>query len=116
MLFSRYKLVPGIAESSYGTQVAALAGIPRSICERAQKVAHEFALDSKSKQETRKQSRIPVSTLADLKFLIETGSTMAEADDEQEAALLLNQLNVVREEIARLRQGQATKGLAQECT
>ena len=95
-------MVPGIAESSYGTQVAALAGIPHEICERAQAVAKEFALDSKSKQDMRTQSRIPVSTLSDFKFLTSISATIADEDDEEDGRKLLDQLEVVREQVNNL--------------
>ncbi|KDN37684.1 hypothetical protein K437DRAFT_296514 [Tilletiaria anomala UBC 951] len=102
-----YKLVPGIAESSYGTQVAALAGIPREICDRAQAVALEFAQDSKAKQAKRMQSRISVATLADFEFLLEVAVTVAGEGDEKEgggdgAAIIAAQLDIVRGQVSNL--------------
>lgn len=38
-----YKLVPGVASSSFGMNVAALAGLPKPIVARADAIAHRFA-------------------------------------------------------------------------
>jgi DNA mismatch repair ATPase MutS len=40
-----YRLVPGVAESSFGLNIAQLAGLPRSVVDKASVVAAEFEAD-----------------------------------------------------------------------
>lgn len=71
-----YKLIPGIAESSYGTEVAELAGVPTSICQRATAISQEFAQamkDTESKRLKNMENRIGVATLSDFSLLFRTG-------------------------------------------
>lgn len=51
-----YKLVDGIAESSYGTEVAALAGIPPEICTRAHSISKSFLESTREMEEQRKHN------------------------------------------------------------
>ncbi|PWN40848.1 DNA mismatch repair protein Msh6 [Ceraceosorus guamensis] len=84
-----YRLVPGIAESSYGTQVAALAGVPHTICDRAMQVSKEFSEASKALQAQRTHSRISVATLADFAHLVKRVSS----DDTED---LSRQLGIIK--------------------
>lgn len=101
-----YRLIPGIAESSYGTQVAALAGVPISICDRAQSVSKEFMVASKALQAQRAQSSIPVATLADFAHLFRCAAAPQPAADDEEAqaeqATIVSQLNVIKAQVASL--------------
>ena len=65
-----YRLVPGIAESSYGTQVAALAGVPDAVCERAARVSQEFFDAAAEQQQRRAHSRVPLESLCDFARLV----------------------------------------------
>ena len=64
-----YRLTSGIAESSYGTQVAALAGVPSAVCARAADVSRAFFDDSAVQQARRRHSRIALETLSDFSCL-----------------------------------------------
>lgn len=71
-----YKLVPGIAESSYGTEVAELAGVPTSICERATMISREFAdtmRDTEAQRLGKLGNRLGVATLSDFSLIFRTG-------------------------------------------
>ncbi|KAK0537132.1 DNA mismatch repair protein msh6 [Tilletia horrida] len=94
-----YRLVPGIAESSYGTQVAALAGVPHEICDRAEAVSKEFMESIKRQQAERSVSSIPVSALSDVSYLFKLAEReTAPAGDE--ALLLSRQLSIMKAQIA----------------
>ena len=66
-----YKLVSGIASSSFGTHVASLAGVPTTVVDRADVVSTDFAKQFKEKIEgRRKQDRLPLVLQADFAYLI----------------------------------------------
>lgn len=73
-----YTLIAGIAESSYGTQVAALAGLPRDVTDRAAVVAKEFEQASTAEQSARTHARLPPSTIADFAYLVGLGEGAAD--------------------------------------
>jgi DNA mismatch repair protein MSH6 len=68
-----YKLIDGIATSSFGTHVANLAGVPTDVVERAEVISKDFASKFKEKLEgKRKQSassRLPIDIQADFAYL-----------------------------------------------
>ncbi|EPS94078.1 hypothetical protein FOMPIDRAFT_1170017 [Fomitopsis schrenkii] len=67
-----YKLVEGIASSSFGTHVASLAGVPRNVVERADVVSKDFALQFKEKIEGKRSKasgRLPLVAQADFAYL-----------------------------------------------
>lgn len=71
-----YKLVPGIAESSYGTEVAALAGVPIEICDRATRISREFAASTKAAEAQRLEklgNALNVAALSDFALLFKAG-------------------------------------------
>lgn len=111
-----YTLVPGIAESSYGTQVAALAGLPRAVTDRAGVVSQQFEEATKAEQQQRMHSRLGPSTLADFAYLVGVGESTAQvscvrdgsaqdhtpkAADAFQNELLLSQLDVLAETVGR---------------
>lgn len=105
VLLYSYRLVPGIAESSYGTQVAALAGVPTEICDRASSVSREFLASSKEIQAQRSQSRIPMASLSDFAYLFKLGAGAqggALPDDEEDAKTICSQLDVIRAQVKAL--------------
>jgi len=66
-----YKLVSGIASSSFGTHVASLAGVPTTVVDRADVVSSDFAKQFKEKIEgKRKQARLPLVLQADFAYLM----------------------------------------------
>lgn len=85
-----YKLVDGVAEASYGTQVAALAGVGREVTSHARAVSQAF----QSESEKGKTARIKASTLSDFAFLV--GASACQAAPAQ--------LDVVRQAITWPRQ------------
>jgi len=71
LIFS-YKLVEGVATSSFGTHVASLAGVPLEVVESADVVPKDFALNFKEKVEGKKSkasSRFPLVAQADFAYL-----------------------------------------------
>ncbi|EMD35324.1 hypothetical protein CERSUDRAFT_124668 [Gelatoporia subvermispora B] len=67
-----YKLVEGVASSSFGTHVANLAGVPIEVVERAEVVSKDFAQQFKEKTEGKKakvSGRLPVVAQADFAYL-----------------------------------------------
>jgi DNA mismatch repair protein MSH6 len=69
-----YKLVEGIAKSSFGTHVANLAGVPFEVVERAEHVSKEFAKQFKERMELKQKenasARMPLNIQADWAFLV----------------------------------------------
>jgi DNA mismatch repair protein MSH6 len=67
-----YKLVKGIATSSFGTHVARLAGVPEPVVERADAVSADFVRQFAERINGRKQTaatRFPLSAQADFAYL-----------------------------------------------
>lgn len=95
-----YKLVEGVAESSYGTQVAHLAGVPAKICDRANDISLEFAAATKEQQAQRTTSALPMATLSDFAYLFKLGSGPAEPQVNTQQ--IVSQLNVIRSQITRV--------------
>lgn len=94
-----YRLVDGVAESSYGTQVAHLAGVSAKICDRASDISKEFALATKQQQAQKTTSALPMSTLSDFAYLFGLGQRGA-SDDE--GSQLAAQLEVIRAQVQRI--------------
>ena len=68
-----YKLVEGVASSSFGTHVANLAGVPIEVVERADVVSKDFARQFKEKIEGKKKNKgasiLPLTAQADFAYL-----------------------------------------------
>ena len=68
-----FKLVEGVAESSFGTHVANLAGVPLPVVERADVISKTFAQQFQEKLQTKKKhdasSRLPLVAQADFTYL-----------------------------------------------
>jgi DNA mismatch repair protein MSH6 len=67
-----YKLVAGVASSSFGTHVANLAGVPTEVVQRAEIVSENFAKQFKEKMESNKNkvaSTMPLAVQADFAYL-----------------------------------------------
>ncbi|KAK4686504.1 DNA mismatch repair protein MSH6, partial [Tremellales sp. Uapishka_1] len=93
-----YKLVPGIAKSSYGTHVASLAGVPKSVVDRADSVSAEFFEAFKDKLTTRRRSALPLVAQADVKWLLMLAFGLV---GDESPAKTMEQFNVVREIVER---------------
>ncbi|CDR88581.1 related to MSH6-DNA mismatch repair protein [Sporisorium scitamineum] len=111
-----YRLVDGIAESSYGTQVAALAGVPLDICDRAAVVSKQFAEATKASQAEKNKSAIPLALLSDFVHLFKLTKEQAPASSDRNAAAkaltTLSQLEIIRSQVAVLARGPAAKSHA----
>ncbi|KAJ7702418.1 DNA mismatch repair protein msh6 [Mycena rosella] len=73
-----YKLVEGVATSSFGTHVANLAGVPLEVVERADLISKKFAQQFKEKSLERQKSnaagRLPLAAQADFAYLFGLGT------------------------------------------
>lgn len=81
-----YKLVEGVASSSFGTHVANLAGVPMEVVERADVVSKDFARNFKEKIEgkkTKASGRLPLVLQADFAYLISVATGKVELPDEK---------------------------------
>ncbi|KAG6333930.1 hypothetical protein ID866_5162 [Astraeus odoratus] len=68
-----YKLVEGVASSSFGTHVASLAGVPAEVVSRAELVSNDFAKQFKARMDGKKKSlasKLPLVAQADFKYLL----------------------------------------------
>ncbi|TDL25149.1 DNA mismatch repair protein Msh6 [Rickenella mellea] len=72
-----YKLIDGIASSSFGTHVANLAGVPMEVVKRAEVVSNDFARQFKERIEGKRTSTLPLVAQADFAYLVgvATGKT-----------------------------------------
>jgi DNA mismatch repair protein MSH6 len=72
-----YKLINGVAESSFGTHVANLAGVPLPVVERADTISKDFAQKFKEKlqikQEQYASAKIPLVAQADFAYIYKLG-------------------------------------------
>ena len=69
-----YKLIHGVAESSFGTHVANLAGVPLDVVERAALISNDFARQFKEKLRIRyASSKMPLVAQADFAYLFKLG-------------------------------------------
>nr|DBA11345.1 TPA_inf: MSH6 [Testicularia cyperi] len=102
-----YRLVDGVAESSYGTQVAALAGVPHEICDRAALVSKQFADATKANQADKNRSAIPIALLSDFAHLFKLAKTAApnagsDKNAHAKALTMVSQLDIIRSQVASL--------------
>ncbi|KAI6168433.1 DNA mismatch repair protein Msh6 [Pisolithus thermaeus] len=68
-----YKLVEGVASSSFGTHVASLAGVPPGVVSRAEVISSDFAKQFKARIDGQKKllaSKLPLVSYADFKYLL----------------------------------------------
>ena len=81
-----YKLIEGIATSSFGTHVANLAGVPTDVIERAEIISKDFASKFKEKIEGRRKqsasSRLPIDAQADFAYLYKLAGGKCELDGD----------------------------------
>jgi DNA mismatch repair protein MSH6 len=78
-----YKLVEGVAPSSFGTHVASLAGVPENVVKRADIVSNDFAKQFAARLAGRTVGRVPVSAQADLAYLAKLVQGKLTLDDDQ---------------------------------
>lgn len=68
-----YKLVEGVASSSFGTHVANLAGVPLDVVKRAEIISKDFAQQFKARLEGKQKkaatARLPLVAQADFAYL-----------------------------------------------
>ncbi|WFD00566.1 DNA mismatch repair protein msh6 [Malassezia yamatoensis] len=82
-----YRLVSGVSESSYGTQVARIAGVPDEICEQAAKISQRFLTEAHNAQSQRQSCQISLETRSDFARLVSIAS-QSNADATEVAMLL----------------------------
>ncbi|KAI0642601.1 DNA mismatch repair protein Msh6 [Trametes meyenii] len=102
-----YKLVEGIASSSFGTHVANLAGVPLEVVERAEVVSRDFAKHFKEKIEGKKNKisgRLPLVAQADFVYLYKLATGAVEMPEDK----------VRRREVLKVLKG-AVNGCLKEC-
>jgi len=75
-----YRLVPGIAESSYGTQVAQIAGVPPAICAQAADMSRAFWAEAQRAHSARAHCALPLESVADFARLVAIGRGEVHAD------------------------------------
>ncbi|KAH7886999.1 muts domain V-domain-containing protein [Phlebopus sp. FC_14] len=88
-----YKLVDGVASSSFGTHVASLAGVPTEVVSRAEVVSEDFAKQFKARMDGKKKllsSKLPLVAQADFKYLLAlaTGKAKLPEDSYRQQQLL----------------------------
>lgn len=97
-----YKLVGGVAASSFGTHVANLAGVPIEVVKRAEIISNDFARQFKEKLEGKQKlsatARLPLVAQADFAFLYElaTGKIAIPDDPYKRRELLKGLKETVR--------------------
>ncbi|WRT63564.1 uncharacterized protein IL334_000469 [Kwoniella shivajii] len=89
-----YKLIPGVAESSHGTHVAQMAGVPMEVVNRAQSVSDQFFAQFNAKLNTKRQSSLPLMAQADFAWLMRLLNGLNR--DEGKAALG-QQMEIIKE-------------------
>ncbi|KAG8825170.1 DNA mismatch repair protein msh6 [Serendipita sp. 401] len=77
-----YKLVPGVAPSSFGTHVASLAGVPNTVVQRADTVSTDFSRQFAERLAGRTTGRVPVSAQVDLAYLAKLVQGQLSLDEE----------------------------------
>ncbi|TXT07396.1 hypothetical protein VHUM_03116 [Vanrija humicola] len=87
-----YKLIEGHAESSHGTHVAKLAGVPPSVIARADQVSAQFFEAFKDKLASRRQSSLSVMAQSDVAWLLK----LATGQVAETTATASQQLDVIR--------------------
>lgn len=83
-----YKLTEGVAESSFGTHVANLAGVPLSVIERADIVSKDFAKQFKEKLEGKRKgnkaaARLSLVAQADFAYLYKLATGKCELPQDE---------------------------------
>lgn len=97
-----FKLVEGVASSSYGTHVANLAGVPLEVVDRAKIVSEDFAKQFREKLEGRQMqaatSRLPLVAQADFAYLygLATGKLSLPQDVVWQREVLMKLKETVR--------------------
>jgi DNA mismatch repair protein MSH6 len=97
-----YKLVEGVAESSFGTHVANLAGVPSTVVQRADVISKGFAKQFKERISTKKaqdaSSRLPLDAQADFAYLVKlaTGQIQPPEDPVRRKEVLLGLKAAIR--------------------
>ena len=96
-----YKLVPGVAESSFGTHVANLAGVPLDVVKRAEVVSNDFKKHfSERLTEKRKRMKIggklPMTALADFAWLVKVGASNGGHLEDRERANVAEIINKMK--------------------
>ncbi|KIK54037.1 hypothetical protein GYMLUDRAFT_249807 [Collybiopsis luxurians FD-317 M1] len=83
-----YKLVEGVATSSFGTHVANLAGVPLEVVERADLIsknfAEQFRAKLKEKQKKRASGKLPLVAQVDFAYLVQVAMGKVKLPEDEE--------------------------------
>lgn len=96
-----YKLVNGVAESSFGTHVANLAGVPLPVVERADVISKDFAKQFREKLQIKQQksvsAKMPLFAQADFAYLykLATGKIPLPEDPTRQKEVLTRLKSIV---------------------
>ena len=97
-----YKLVEGVASSSFGTHVANLAGVPMDVVKRAEVISNDFAKQFKERIEGKRTSTLPLVAQADFAFLVRLAKGEVKLPDNKTKQKLV--LKILREAVPRYMQ------------
>lgn len=104
-----YKLIEGVAESSFGTHVANLAGVPFGVVQRAEVVSKQFAQQFKErlelKQKKNASAKMPLNLQADWAYLVKLAGGEVKSDDRIKSREVLERLKDVVKSFVRHKQG-----------
>ncbi|KAF9528358.1 muts domain V-domain-containing protein [Crepidotus variabilis] len=98
-----YKLVNGVAESSFGTHVATLAGVPLPVVKRADVISKDFAEKFKEKlqlkQKKQASAQLPLVAQADFAYLYKLGTGQLELPEDpiRRAEVLVRMKSIIRQ-------------------
>ncbi|KAG6836841.1 hypothetical protein H0H93_002521 [Arthromyces matolae] len=80
-----FKLIQGVATSSFGTHVANIAGVPLPVVERADVVSKHFAQQFKERMQAKKMKnsgRLPIEAQADFAYLYKIATGLSALPDD----------------------------------
>jgi DNA mismatch repair protein MSH6 len=86
-----------VAESSFGTHVANLAGVPLSVVERAEVVSKDFAALFQKKLAARRTSSLPLVAQADFAYMMKA----VNGDGLVNAGKMRQSLEIIRKAVGR---------------
>lgn len=82
-----FKLIEGVATSSFGTHVANLAGVPLSVVERADTISKTFAAQFQERMKNKKNrdvtERLPLVAQADFVYLFKLATGLVRPEDQR---------------------------------
>jgi len=93
-----YKLIDGISEKSYGMNVAAMAGVPHEVVEKAEEAARDFELGSKlakSLEKAGREAEVSLALQSDFAWLARLVKAKEEDGEDQDLRNLARRLETL---------------------